>query len=69
MNYEEGDFSREITNIVGSDHEVNVMHNCGAFWKWPLTEDKIIYYRKNMVNKLEPPEVAGTRGQFSFTLL
>ena len=36
VNYDGADFPREKTNIVGSDHEVNVMHKCGAFWKWPL---------------------------------
>ena len=69
VNYDGADFPGEITNIVGFDYEVNVLHKCGAFWKWPLTEDRIFYDRKNVVKKLEPPELAGTRGQFTFTLL
>ena len=69
VNYDGADFPGEITNIVGFDYEVNVMHKYGAFWKWPLTEDRIFYDRKNVVKKLEPPEVAGTRGQFTFTQL
>jgi len=69
VNYDGADFPGEITNIVGFDYEVNVMHKCGAFWKWPLTEDGIFYDRKNVVKKLEPPEVAGTRGQFTFTVV
>ena len=40
-----------------------------AFWKWPLTEERNFYDRKNDAKKLEPPEVAGTHGQFTFTLL
>ena len=69
VNYDGADFPGEITNIVGFDYEVNVMHKYGAFWKWPLTEDRIFYDRKNVVKKLEPLEVAGTRGQFTFTQL
>ena len=57
-NYDGADIPGEITNKVGFDYEVNVTHKCGAFWKWPLTEDRIFYDRKNAVKKLEPPEVA-----------
>ena len=46
VDYNGADFPGEITNIVGFDYEVNVMHKCGAFWKWPLTEDRIFYDRK-----------------------
>ena len=69
VNYDGADFPGEITNIVGFDYEVNVMHKCGAFWKWPLTEDRLSYDRKNVVKKLEPPEVAGRCGKFTFPLL
>jgi len=69
VNYYGADFPGEITNIVGFDYKVNVMHKCGAFWKWPLTEDRIFYDRRNVVKKLEPPEVAGTHGQCTFTVV
>ena len=69
VNYNGADFPGEITNIVGPYYEVNVMHMCVAFWKWPLTEDRIFYDRKNVVKKLEPTEVVGTCGQFTFILL
>ena len=29
-------------------------------------EDKIIYQKENFVHKSDPPEVAGSRGQFQF---
>ena len=69
VKYDGADFPGEVTSIVGFDYEVNVMHKCGAFWKCLLTKDRIFYDRKNVVKKLEPPEVAGTYVQFTFTLL
>ena len=37
-----------------------------SFWKWAVQEDNIFYTIKNIVKTLDQPEVAGTRGQFSF---
>ena len=68
VNYVGADFPGEVTNINGFDYEVNVMRKCGAFWTWPLTEDRIFHEMKNVVKKLESPEVAGTCGQLTFTL-
>ena len=63
-------FPGEVTTIIVSDIEVNVMHKSGAtFWKWPTQMDKIFYTRDNILKKLDPPSVAGTRGQFSFANL
>ena len=43
------------------------MHkNLGDFWKEPQKEDKIFYQKENIIQKLDPPEVAGSRGQFQF---
>ena len=39
--YDGDNFPRKITEGIGElDFEVNVMHR-GAYWKWPLKEDKI----------------------------
>ena len=51
------------------DVEVSVMHKSGKFWKWPTSADKIYYPLENVKNVIEPPEVAGSRGQFSFDYL
>ena len=41
------------------------MHkSLGAFWKWPPKEDKIFHQKENIIQKLDPPEVAGSQGQF-----
>ena len=65
--YDRQKFYGEVTNITGLDFEVNVMHkSCGAFWKWSPNEDKIFYQKENVIQKLDPPEVVGRRGQFKF---
>ena len=35
-------------------------------WKWPENEDKIIYKRSQIFEKLNLPEVASSQGQFIF---
>jgi len=40
------------------------MHKSGNIWKCPNKEDKIFYKRENIVQKINPPAVAGTRGEF-----
>ena len=65
--YDRQKFPGEVTNITGLDFEDNVMYkSCGAFWKWPPKEDKIFYQKENVIQKLDSPEVAGSRGQFKF---
>ena len=59
-------FPGEVTNITGSDFEVNVMQKLENLWKWPKKEDKIFYKWENIVQRTNPPAVTGTRGQFSF---
>ena len=63
VNYNGEEFPGEITSC-GSEIEVSVMHKSGnKFWKWPKTIDKIVYERKDVVRKINPPKVAGHRGQ------
>ena len=67
VHYQGSNFPGEVTNLYGLDFQVNVMHKSGnVFWKWPLKEDKILYEMQSVIKKLGPPEVAGTRSQFTF---
>ena len=60
-------FPGEVTHITGLDFEVNVMHkSLGAFWNWLQKEDKMFYQKDNMIQKLDPPDVAGSCRQFQF---
>lgn len=67
VQYDGQEFPGEVTTTVRLDFQVIVMHKSGnAFLGWPSREDKIFYQRENIIKKLEPPEVAGTGGQFQF---
>ena len=67
VHYQGSNFPGEVTGIYGLDFQVNVVHKSGnVFWKWPLKEDKILYEMQSVLAKLGPPEMAGTRGQFTF---
>ena len=58
-------FPGEITKLVASDADINVMRKSGtAYWKWPAQEDKIFYTRNDIMKKLDPPIIAGISGQF-----
>ena len=64
--YDNTNFAGEILQIVNEEFEVSVRHRSGNFWKWPQREDNIFYNRKNIIKQLDPPQVAGSRGQFEF---
>ena len=49
-----------------SDIEVSVMHKSVNAWKWPRPEDKIFDPATQIVRVIDPPTVAGNRGQFVF---
>ena len=66
MKYEDEEFPGEVTCIEDTDVEVNVMHRSANVWKWPRPEDKIFYSRTQVVRVINPPSVAGNRGQFMF---
>ena len=42
------------------------MNKGGKFWRWPQKEGKIFYTSNNIFKRIEPPQVAGSRGQFEF---
>ena len=63
-------FPGEITEfggIDGSEIRADVMEKSGKFWKWPSKRDNIFYFCKDVIKKIEPPTVAGNRGQFKFS--
>ena len=66
VKYDSQEFPGEVTRIEELDVEVNVMHRSANAWKWPRPEDKIFYSRNNIVRVINPPSVAGNRGQFVF---
>ena len=64
VKYEGEEFPGEVTCMEDSDVEANVMHRSANSWKWPRPEDKIFYSRNEIVRVINPPSVAGNRGQF-----
>ncbi len=67
VKYEDEEFPGEVTAVEDVDIEVNVLHrSANAQWKWPRPEDKIFYPRNRIVRVINPPSVAGNRGQFVF---
>ncbi|XP_033625038.1 uncharacterized protein LOC117288334 [Asterias rubens] len=71
VRYDGDIFPGEVTDFghtLIADIKVNVMHKSGSHCKWPQDEDHIFYARKDVLEKLKPPIVAGNRGQFTFDL-
>ena len=66
MKYDGEEFPGDVTCIEDSDVEVNVMHKSANSWKWLRPEDKIFYSRNKIVRVINPPNVAGNRGQLVF---
>lgn len=67
VTYDESNYPGEVTNVEDSENfEISVMHRSGQFWKWPKTEDKIVYCRDSIIKVINPPKAAGHRGQFTF---
>ena len=66
VQYEDEQFPGEVTSTEENDVEVNVMHRSANAWKWPKKEDKIYYSKSSIVRVINPPSVAGRRGQFMF---
>ena len=66
VKYADEEYPGEVTSIEDSDIEVSVMHKSVNAWKWPRHEDKIFYPATQIVRVIDPPTVAGNRGQFVF---
>jgi len=66
VKYDEKTYPGTVTAVVGSEVEVSVMEPAGKFWKWPVKADKIFYTRDNVLQHIDPPEPARTRGQYRF---
>ena len=64
--YDGIEFPGEVVTCGETDVEVNVMHQSRNAWKWPTNPDKIYYLYDNILRQLDPPTVAGSRGQFTF---
>ena len=66
VKYDEKTYPGTVTAVVGSEVEVSIMEPAGKFWKWPVKADNIFYTRDNVLQHIDPPEPAGTRGQYRF---
>ena len=42
------------------------MNKSEKFWRLPQKDDKIFYPSNNIIKRNEPPQVAGSHGQFEF---
>lgn len=72
VKYDEQTYPGTVTAVAGTEVEVSVMElagNTGKLWKWPVKVDKIFYTRDNVLCHIDPPEPAGTRGQYRFSNL
>ena len=56
----------EITDVLSKEFVVSAMHPAGNCFKWPNPEGECIYPFSAVIAKINPPEVAGRRGQFLF---
>lgn len=58
-----------IVTQLGSqnDIEVKAMHKAGSYYKWPERDDIVFYLRQDILMKVEPPSVKGSRGQYAFS--
>jgi len=69
VKYDEKTYPGTFTAVVGSEVEVSVIERAGMVWKWPVKAHKIFYTRHNVVQLIDPPELAGTRRQYRFKSL
>jgi len=63
VKYDEKTYPGTVTGVVGSEDEVSVIEWAGKFFTWPVKADRIFYTRHNVLQHIDPPEPAGTRGQ------
>jgi hypothetical protein len=58
-----------VTESRGKDLRVQVMHPVKSYWVWPKTADTACYKTDNVLRKIIGPKSAGSRGQFTFSLV
>jgi hypothetical protein len=67
VTYDGQRYPGEVVEILDGFYKVNAMRPFGPHgWIWPKKRDCILYDPKNVVALIEPPIVAGSRGQFTF---
>ena len=66
VEYDKTFFPGEIKAVVGEKYEVSVMVKAGKYWKWPAQEDKIPYFRDQIVKALNPPILVNAREHYDF---
>ena len=67
VDYDGEHFPGEVLRTAGAEYEVSVMTRAGSFWKWPTRKDVLFYKSTQIVKAISPPNLATSRGHFTFT--
>ena len=59
-------YTGEISNIFGTDLEVNLMILLEVIGNGPKKFDVLLYPIENVIKKISPPVIVGSREQFKF---
>lgn len=65
--YDDNDYPGEVTAVLENEIKVSVLHKSGGYFKWPKNKDEVHYSLESVVAKIDPPTVAGSRGQFTIS--
>jgi hypothetical protein len=63
--YDDNEYPGEVTAVLENEIKVSVLHKSGGYFKWPKQKDELHYSHESVVAKIDPPIVAGSRGQFT----
>ena len=63
--YDDNEYPGEVTAVLENEIKVSVLHKSGGYFKWPKQKDELHYLHESVVAKIDPPIVAGSRGQFT----
>lgn len=69
VTYDGETFPGEIVETLSEqpqEYRVKVMHPWGLYWRWPERDDIALYLASNVLKRIEPPLVVGSRGQYNF---
>ena len=70
VNYAGTPYPGVVTQIHGTETEVDCMIRSGQFWKWPVgkkEKDLIWYRRQDIIKKISEPVPVSHRGQMKFS--
>ena len=67
--YDDNEYPGEVTAVFENEIKVSVLHKSGGYFKWPKKKHEVDYSLESVVAKIDPPTVAGSRGQFTVSYL